>query len=123
MVKWTYLVGAVAWIASMIYEWMWSGGDIGGYIAGAVVGVTVLAGLFIRGITAEVQTKRQDPPPMIWFVLAALAVSLLYSMLERTANGTLTHVPMLPLYLILFLDFFVSGCYTWWKKLRSKYKR
>lgn len=120
MVKWSYLAGAAAWTASMLYEWMWYGGSLGQYIAWALVGVTVLVGLFIRGITAEGQGKRRDPPPMIWFVLAALTASLFYSMLERTANGSLTHIPVLPLYLILFLDFFATGCYTWWKKLKKK---
>ena len=53
-------------------------------------------------------------------LLAAVAVALGYSALERTVENSLTHVPLLPMYPILFLDFFASGCYTWWKKRKRR---
>lgn len=117
MLKWTYLAAAAGWAASMVYEWMWDADGSGGYFAWGVIGVTVLGGLFIRGLAR--QGARKDPSPMIWFLLAALAAALFYSALERTAKGSLTHIPMLPMYLVLFVDFFTSGCYTWWKKLKK----
>jgi len=103
----------------MAYEWMWSGESAGGFFACGVVGLTAFLGLFIKVITQENRTgKRRDLSPMMWFLLAALTCALFYSVLERTAQGVLTHVPILPMYFILFVDFFASGCYTWWKKHR-----
>lgn len=117
MVKWTYLAGALAWAVAAIYEWMWYGGSAVNIVCG-VAGLAVFAGLFIWRLLHN--DNRKDPQPMIWFLLAALTVTLFYSMLEKTANEMLTHIPMLPVYIILFLDFFLTGCYTWWKKLKKK---
>ncbi|RKJ40281.1 hypothetical protein D7X94_09110 [Acutalibacter sp. 1XD8-33] len=114
MQKWSYLAAAVAWILSMIYEWMWNGGKIVQYLAWGAIGVTVLVGLMVRSATKGGSGRQVKA--MEWFLLAALMVALFYSMVEHTAKQHLTHVPVLPLYLILFLDFFLSGCYTWWKK-------
>ena len=117
MVKWTYLAGALAWAAATVYEWKWYGGSAVSMACGAA-GLIVFAGLFVWRLLRK--DGRKDPQPMTWFLSAALTVTLFYSMLEKTANGTLTHIPMLPVYIILFLDFFLTGCYTWWKKLKKK---
>lgn len=121
MLKWSCAALGLGWAASMIYEWMWSGGSIGQYVAWAVVGLTAALGMMIAVITRENRAvKRREVPPMIWFLLAALCCAMFYSALERTVQGSLTHVPMLPMYMVLFADFFGSGCYTWWKKLKRK---
>lgn len=118
MAKWSYLVAAVAWTASMVYEWMWNGGKIVQYLAWAAIGITVLIGLLIRSVSKGDSGRQLRP--MEWFLMAAVTAAMLYSGMDHMAKGQLTHIPLLPMYLILFLDFFASGCYTWWKRLKRK---
>lgn len=121
MLKWSCAALGLGWVASVVYEWMWSGGSLAQYITWGVVGLTGALGLLVAVATRENRAvKRQEISPMIWFLLAALMCALFYSALERTVEGQLTHVPMLPMYMVLFVDFFVSGWYTWWKKLKRK---
>lgn len=119
MLKWSFLALGLGWAVSMIYEWMWSGGSLGQFIMWAVVGLTIALGLFVRSTGKEQRAGRpRNLSPMLWFLLAAITAAAFYSALERTAQGLFSHIPMLPLYFILFLDFFASGCYTWWRKRR-----
>lgn len=121
MLKWSCAALGLGWAASMIYEWAWGGGGIGRYITWAVVGLTLALGLMVAAITRENRAVvRKEIPPMIWFLLAAVVCALFYSALERTVQGGLSHVPMLPMYIVLFLDFLASGGYTWWRKLKRK---
>lgn len=121
MLKWSCAALGIGWAGSMVYEWLWSGGDPGQYIAWAVVGLSIALGLMMAVITRENRAAvRKEISPMIWFLLAALVCAMLYSALERTVQGQLTHVPMLPMYIVLFLDFLGSGGYTWWKKLKRR---
>ncbi len=103
----------------MIYEWMWCKGELIQYVAWALIGVTVMGGLFIR---ACMSSKPDGTPPMIWFLLAALVCAMFYSALGRAGQYSPPHVRMMPMYPILFLDFFLSGCYTWWRKMTQKHK-
>lgn len=121
MLKWSLLALGLGWAASMIYEWMWCGGSLGLYIIYAVMGLLLILGLFVSSAGAEYKAgKPQNFPPMIWFLLAAVTCALFYSALERAPRNDPVHVQLLPLYFILFLDFFGTGCYTWWKKLKSR---
>lgn len=121
MLKWTCAALGLGWAASMIYEWAWAGEGLGQYITWAVVGITIAMGLFISMVTKEHRTgKPVELRPMIWFMLAALICAMLYSALERTVQGQLTHVPMLPMYIVMFLDFLGSGAYASWKKIKRK---
>lgn len=118
MLKWTYVALAIGWAGSMVYEWLWSGcTGTGGYFTLGAVGVTVLMGLFIR--QAARRRRSKEPLSMLWFLSAAVVCALFYSALERTVQGQLTHVPFMPLYLALFADFFATGCYIGWKKLKK----
>ena len=121
MLKWTCAALGLGWAASMIYEWVWSGEGIGRYITLAVVGVTLCLGLFMSALTKERRGKGlRELRPMIWFLLAALMFALFYSSLERTVREGLTHVPLLPMHIVLFLDFLGSGAYVWWGKLKRR---
>ena len=121
MLKWTCAALGLGWVASMIYEWAWGGGSLGQYITWAVVGVTLCLGLFMSALTKERRTgKPAEFRPIMWFLLAATIFALFYSALERTAQEQLTHVPMLPMYLVLFLDFLGSGDYVWWRRMKKR---
>lgn len=114
MLKWSLLGMGAAWGAAMVYEWLWSGRQSPQLLLLAAAGL-------LLGSAAFVLLRRRRSPsmkPMVWFVLAAMTAAMLYTALGRTVEEGLTHVPLLPMYPILFLDFFVSGCYTWWKKRR-----
>ena len=87
MQKWSYLAAAVAWILSMIYEWMWNGGKIVQYLAWGAIGVTVLVGLMVRSATKGGSGRQVKA--MEWFLLAALMVALFYSMVVHTAKQLL----------------------------------
>ncbi len=119
MLKWTCAAIGLGWAASMIYEWAWGGEGLGRYITLGVVGITLALGLFMSALTRE-RTKPIKVRPMIWFLLAALMCALFYSALERTVQGGLTHVPMLPMYIVLFIDFLGSGAYGLWKKAKKR---
>lgn len=121
MLKWSCAALGVGWVGSMAYEWAWSGGNLGQYITWAVVGLSLALGLMVAVITRENRAAvRREISPMVWFLLAALVCAMFYSALERTAQGQFTHIPMLPMYIVLFLDFLGSGGYTWWRKLKRK---
>lgn len=121
MLKWSCAALGLGWVGSMVYEWLWNGGSLGRYIAWAVVGLSIALGLMLAVITRENRAVvRKEPSPMIWFLMAALVCAMFYSALERTVAGQLSHVPMLPMYIVLFLDFLGSGGYTWWRKLRRR---
>lgn len=111
-----YAAIAVAWVAGMVYEGMWSGGEIGAYVGLGAVGLSILVGALVRSATKN--QRNNEPRPMEWFMLAALVVALFYLAVDKAALMDPPHVLLLPVYPILFLDFFLSGCYTWWKKLR-----
>lgn len=116
MLKWSLLGIGGAWASAMLYEWLWSGRQSMGLL------LLLAAGVFLSVLLFASLQRRQPPQvePMVWFILAAVAVALGYSALERTVENSLTHVPLLPMYPILFLDFFASGCYTWWKKRKRR---
>lgn len=117
MLRWTFLGLCAAWAAGMLYEWMWTGGRSPWLL------FSLAAGMFVGGVVFSQMRRGKrmpDPKAMVWFILAALSVSMGYGALERTVEKGLSHVPMLPMYFILFLDFFVSGCYTWWKKWKRR---
>lgn len=121
MLKWSCAALGIGWVASMVYEWLWNGGSLGQYITWAVVGLSIALGLMVAVITRENRAVvRKEPSPMIWFLMAALTCAMFYSALERMVNVQLTHVPMMPMYIVLFLDFLASGGYTWWKKLKRR---
>lgn len=116
MRKWSFLAAGLAWTVSMVYEWMWLGGKLISYIALAAMGLTVMFGLFIKDSMREREGKGDRTPPMIWFLLAALVCAMLYSALGRAVEADPPRVQLLPMYLIMFLDFFLTGCIAWWKK-------
>ena len=118
MYKWSFLAAAAAWVLSMQYEWLWNGGRIVQYLAWAVVGATVLLGLMVRSVSKEDSGRK--PRPMEWFLLAALTAALFFAAVEHTAQGHLTHIPVLPMYIVLFLDFFLTGGYLWWQRLKRR---
>lgn len=121
MLKWSCAALGVGWVGSMVYEWAWSGGNLGQYITWAVVGLSLALGLMVAVITRENRAAvRREISPMVWFLLAALVCAMFYSALERTAQGQFTHIPMMPMYIVLFLDFLGSGGYIWWRKLKRK---
>lgn len=121
MLKWSCAALGVGWVGSMIYEWAWSGGNLGQYVTWAVVGLSLALGLMVAVITRENRAAvRREISPMVWFLLAALVCAMFYSALERTAQGQFTHIPMMPMYIVLFLDFLGSGGYIWWRKLKRK---
>ena len=122
--KWACAAIGLGWAASMVYEWAWGGEGLGHYLTLGVVGFTLALGLFMSALTKERRAgKPKEIRPMIWFLLAALVFALFYSALERTVQGELTHVPMLPMYIVMFLDFLGSGAYVWWGKLKGRKKR
>lgn len=116
MRKWSFLVAGLAWAVSMVYEWMWLGGGLTGYITSAVVGLTVMFGLFIKDSMRGGDGKEDQTPAMIWFLLAALVCAMLYAALGRAVEADPPRVQFLPMYLIMFLDFFLTGCIALWKK-------
>ena len=121
MLKWTCAALGLGWAASVIYEWAWSGEDLARYITLGVVGVTLCLGLFMSALTKERRTnKPAGPRPMIWFLLAALMCALCYSALERTVQSGFSHVPLLPMYIVMFLDFLWSGAYGVWERIRRR---
>lgn len=121
MLKWSCAALGIGWAGSMIYEWAWSGGSLWQYITWAVVGLSLALGLMVAVITRENRAAvRREISPMVWFLLAALVCAMFYSALERTVQGGLSHVPMLPMYIVLFLDFLASGGYAWWGKLKRR---
>ncbi len=123
MAKWSYLAAGVAWTVSMIYEWMWCGGKLAQYVAWAVIGLTVMGGLFIRTMGKEHgEGTPQNLPAMVWFLLAALTCALFFAAVDRAAAVQPAHVQLMPMYLIMFVDFLATGCYTWWKKLGKRLK-
>lgn len=109
---WIYWGIGAAWAAAVVYEWMWSG-------QGALwLGYLLTGGVFMGAVVLMRQPWRRGVPklkPRTWFTLAALACAFFMLAMDHTAEEGASHVPMLPLYLILFLDFLASGCYTWWK--------
>lgn len=116
MLKWSFLGIGAAWGAAMLYEWLWSA------MQSPKLLFLAAAGVFLGGVLF-VQLRRRRSlrvQPMVWFILAAITAALFHSALERTVEEGLTHVPLLPMYPILFLDFFASGCYTWWRKRKGQ---
>ena len=121
MIKWSYLAVGAGWVLSLIYEWMWCGGKLAQYVGWGIVGITVMGGLFIRTMNKEHSDgKPQNLPAMIWFLLAALVCALFFAAVGRAEEAQPPHVQMMPMYFILFVDFLVTGCYTWWKKIRER---
>lgn len=112
MIRWSLLGVGAAWASAMLYEWLWTGGQSPWLLAMLAAGVFLAAAAFVY----TPRRGRARVRPMVWFVLAAVAVALWYAALESTVEKGLSHVPMLPLYPILFLDFLASGCYTWWRR-------
>ena len=97
------------------------GTGLGGLRDIRVVGVTLCLGLFMSALTKERRTnKPAGPRPMIWFLLAALMCALCYSALERTVQSGFSHVPLLPMYIVMFLDFLGSGAYGVWERIRRR---
>ncbi len=46
--------------------------------------------------------------------------ALCYSALERTVQSGFSHVPLLPMYIVMFLDFLGSGAYGVWERLKKR---
>lgn len=113
MLRWSLLGMGMAWAAGMLYEWLWTGGQSPWMLFSLAAGVFVGGALFVWQGGRQLRVQ-----PMVWFVLAALTVAFCQAALERAVARGLTHVTLLPMYPILFLDFLASGCYTWWKKRR-----
>ena len=74
----------------------------------------------VRGGLCPRTNEPAGPRPMIWFLLAALMCALCYSALERTVQSGFSHVPLLPMYIVMFLDFLGSGAYGVWERIRRR---
>lgn len=121
MLKWTCAALGLGWAASILYEGAWGAWSAGQYVSWTMVGAAITLGLLLLILARERRTgKPWTLRPMEWFLMAALVVAMIYSGLEHTAKGELTHVPVLPMYIVLFVDFLGAGLHGWWRKDRKR---